>query len=310
MEWIPIFVAVIRSVAFQRIEAATRGHWLALVSYCGQVENGGRIEGAQTWTARDWLIGVGLDLADVHLVVDSGLAAWEGDDLTIAHYDATAEDRCNARRERARIAALASHAPTAKRPRKGSPASSTASSTASSSAPSSAPCSADQREDRQERDHRTGQESTHGPAREFELTTPTSTAGQKPTPLDRHRADAMRLWELQEDLRTAAIKGTRRRPATNERLERIAERLAGGATVADCEHVLRVRAAEAKRGGAGAEYFNGETNWRANPFEFALGQPDPAINPPRNGAARDVTHGYVPAGPPGEGPAKVEEVEW
>lgn len=279
MHWFPMFVAVVRDVAFQRIDAAARGHWLALAAYCAERETGGTVGGARDWTARDWLIGVGIDLADVELVVASGLAEWAGRDLVVAHYDASAEDRANTRRDRARLAAIASHAPTAKRAaRKAAP----------SSAPGSAQRSASSGAEERRGEEITGKDTTRQPsASAFELTSPPSTPERNAAPLEKHRADALRLWDLQETLRTEAIPGTRRRPPTDERLKPIADRLEAGATVADCEHALRVRAAEAKLGGEHAKYFNGESNWRPRSFEFALGQPDPAVNPPRNGAAAD-----------------------
>lgn len=89
--------------------------------------------------------------------------------------------------------------------------------------------------------------------------------------LDRHREAAAVLWGLQENLR-AEIPRTRKLEATDARLTRIAERLEEGATPADCEHVISVYHFEAKNKGS-AEWFNGDTNWRRDNFERALGKP-------------------------------------
>jgi hypothetical protein len=56
-----------------------------------------------------------------------------------------------------------------------------------------------------------------------------------------------------------------------EALVRVAERLEAGASEEECEHVLRVYAAEAKK--SNGQWFNGQTNWRAENFARALGQP-------------------------------------
>ena len=102
------------------------------------------------------------------------------------------------------------------------------------------------------------------------------------------RAVAIRVWDEQENLRAEAIPGSRRLKPTDERLERIEERLAEGASEEDCLHVLRYRAAMAATGDANAvKYFNGTTNWRKDNFEFALAQPMPerSMWTPMNGDA-------------------------
>lgn len=85
--------------------------------------------------------------------------------------------------------------------------------------------------------------------------------------------DVIRLWSLQEELRHESIPGSRPLLATDERLKRIQDRLEAGATVEDCEHVLRVYAADAKSKPESREWFNGETNWRKDNFDRALGKP-------------------------------------
>jgi hypothetical protein len=90
--------------------------------------------------------------------------------------------------------------------------------------------------------------------------------------LDKHREACLRLWTLQEKLRKASIPGSRSLHSADARLSRVAERLESGATEADCEHVLQVYAHEARRNRESAGWFNGETNWRPDNFDRALGR--------------------------------------
>lgn len=87
--------------------------------------------------------------------------------------------------------------------------------------------------------------------------------------LAEHGEVAARVWSRQEELRAAAIPGSRGLEPTPDRLTRIAERLADGNTEADCEAVLQAYAREAMVGDA--KWFNGETNWRKANFDRALG---------------------------------------
>ena len=95
--------------------------------------------------------------------------------------------------------------------------------------------------------------------------------------LDKHKASAESLWGKQEAFRKASIPGSRFLKATPDGLTRIAERLESGATPEDCEHVLRVYAAESGKNPGNAKWFNGQTNWRPDNFARALGQPLPAV---------------------------------
>lgn len=85
-----------------------------------------------------------------------------------------------------------------------------------------------------------------------------------------HEPEAGRLWELQNQLRRDVSPRARTLLPSPDRLARIAARLDAGATSADCEHVLRVYAAEAKANGE-IRWLNGETNWRSENFDRALG---------------------------------------
>lgn len=80
------------------------------------------------------------------------------------------------------------------------------------------------------------------------------------------------VWALQEDLR-AKIPGLRGRAAVDDDLRQISAILEAGHSRADCEHVLRVYAAQAAADPKSARYFNGTTNWRPEVFRRALGMP-------------------------------------
>lgn len=116
-----------------------------------------------------------------------------------------------------------------------------------------------------------------GPARAVEPIPgpPPSQKRKRATELDRvlaeHGAEAGELWDLQEMLRASAIPRSRPLEPTSERLGRICQRLAGGASREDCEAVLRSYAAEAKRDPGAARHLNGVTNWRPENFDRTLG---------------------------------------
>lgn len=96
-----------------------------------------------------------------------------------------------------------------------------------------------------------------------------------------HRDEALRLWALQDELRATANPGADSLKATAERLCRVAERLAAGATPQECEAVLRRYAAEARANPESMQWFDGTTNWRPANFDRALGKA--GTGPPRNG---------------------------
>jgi hypothetical protein len=88
--------------------------------------------------------------------------------------------------------------------------------------------------------------------------------------LETHRPACERLWAIQDRLRSETIPGARTLRPTEEGLLRIAHLLAGGETEADCEHVLRVYAAEARSGNT--RWFDGLSNWRPDNFARAKGR--------------------------------------
>lgn len=133
-----------------------------------------------------------------------------------------------------------------------------------------------------------------------------SPAKGKVTALARFRAEALALWEEQNQLRLAVIPRARKLEPSDQDLGRVAERLAEGRTVDECRHVLRVYAAEARRNPKAARWFNGETNWRPDNFARALGSPDPGdlavpgasgvmLDYERKSLEEAVARGYEPA---------------
>ena len=96
--------------------------------------------------------------------------------------------------------------------------------------------------------------------------------------LNKHRATAMRLWAMQDELRQPL--GKNKLKPTAKRVARVAAVLEAGADEAEAERVLRHYAAEAKRTG-NADWLNGETNWRPDNFDRALGM---AADAPRETA--------------------------
>jgi hypothetical protein len=69
------------------------GTWLTLMMFCCQNENGGRIEGARTWTPKQWYTN-GLDPIDA----ESQLWTWDGNDLIVGYYPMKSERRAKASR--------------------------------------------------------------------------------------------------------------------------------------------------------------------------------------------------------------------
>lgn len=95
MEWLNLNTAVIDSPEFAMAEPAQIGTWLKLMRYCAGQENGGLIQGAKNWTARQWAGCVRVLPEDV---TTSPLWRWLGDDLMIAFYPAEREKLVKTRR--------------------------------------------------------------------------------------------------------------------------------------------------------------------------------------------------------------------
>lgn len=100
LEYIGVPTASREELAACKLEDIGKALLLAL--YCGRAVNGGRIEAAAAWSARDWLVRIGIDGAPEGAV--PGLWHWEGDTLCVDLYNTQNEDKVKARRERAKAA--------------------------------------------------------------------------------------------------------------------------------------------------------------------------------------------------------------
>ena len=60
---------------------------MSVLTYCADLENEGRIGGAESWSDEEWLTTCGLRPGDVAEGVASGLLEWDGPDLVCGLYD-------------------------------------------------------------------------------------------------------------------------------------------------------------------------------------------------------------------------------
>ena len=124
--------------------------------------------------------------------------------------------------------------------------------------------------------------------------------------LARHAESVTQIWALMNTLRKETIPGARTLTPVAESAVRLSERLEAGATLEDCEHVLRVVAAECGRDRASQRWFQPATLWRPDNFARKLGQtctPGDGGRPdPRVGQGRPMTYDECP--PSGRAPMK------
>lgn len=107
LRWFRVETADVTGVDFLEIDPDLRGHWFALLGYCAQRENGGRIEDAQTWGDKKWDRCAGVRGTTIRRLVGVGLAVWEGGTLVVKGYDSDGERMAGGRSEIARNAAKA-----------------------------------------------------------------------------------------------------------------------------------------------------------------------------------------------------------
>lgn len=93
MKRVYLQVAPLLEGSFLALPASLRGYWCQLQVYCSNQENGGRIASVKRWTSQHWrmILGAGGSLRIVARLVAEELAAWDGDDLVVAGYDADAQ---------------------------------------------------------------------------------------------------------------------------------------------------------------------------------------------------------------------------
>lgn len=280
MNYLSLPINVLLSPGHLQVPKALRATWHTLLAQCAFHESGGVLIDAKNWGKREWDRCAATNFREISELISVGLARWEGSDLLISHYPEGQEHVQKSRRTSGEVGGRVSGEVRRRKSQENS------GSTASTGASDGASAGASNGRVGKVEVGRVGVGSGEGEASQPVLPgvpdpepDPEPPRSKKPLQVARFQVEAARLWDQQETLRTAAIPGTMRRPATAERLEPIVARLEAGATPAECEHVLLVRAAEAKRRGHGSDavkYFNGQTNWRKDNFAFALGQPRPS----------------------------------
>ena len=91
MNWINIQTATLRSPQFIGSDPTARGTWLAVLGYCYEQENGGKILGCIGWKDRQWQQTCGVMLSEVEGA--SLLLEWKGNDLVVWSYPKDKQDR-------------------------------------------------------------------------------------------------------------------------------------------------------------------------------------------------------------------------
>lgn len=86
MKFINIDRAVLKSQSFLVASRVQQGVWIALLGYCCDQENGGRIENCKAWDDLVWLQSVGVRTKEV--TQTSPLWSWDGESLKVHFYPA------------------------------------------------------------------------------------------------------------------------------------------------------------------------------------------------------------------------------
>lgn len=97
MDWLNIHRTTLGSGQFLGCEPVQRATWLCLLAYCADQENGGRIEGAESWGDRKWQQIARVTYSEVH--DDCPLWSWDGADLVVWAYPAEKEAEVRRNRE-------------------------------------------------------------------------------------------------------------------------------------------------------------------------------------------------------------------
>jgi hypothetical protein len=100
MNWINIKTSDLRSPEFIGSDPTARGTWLAVLGYCYEQENGGRIKGCNAWKDRQWQQVCGVTREEIDGA--KSLMNWEGDDLQVWGYPADLENEIKVKREAGR----------------------------------------------------------------------------------------------------------------------------------------------------------------------------------------------------------------
>lgn len=104
MDWVRLQVKELRGPSWAGIADAVRGNWVTLLALCAWEENGGRIDGARSWTPQQWAA-ASVTRRKAEAVVAAGLAQWDGEDLMVSRYPKADEDQCRQNRENGKLRA-------------------------------------------------------------------------------------------------------------------------------------------------------------------------------------------------------------
>ena len=96
MNWINIQTATLRSPQFIGSDPTARGTWLAVLGYCYEQENGGKILGCIGWKDRQWQQICGVTREEID--GSNLLMQWQGDDLCVSNYPVETEGELKAKR--------------------------------------------------------------------------------------------------------------------------------------------------------------------------------------------------------------------
>lgn len=106
---------------------------------------------------------------------------------------------------------------------------------------------------------------------------------KKATTREAQRQDSIAVLDALNTARLRVIPGARPLRPTDENLTHIAERLAAGATLDECLHVVAVRAEEVRANSDAAQWFNAVTPFRPDGFAASVAQPTPTAPQTRPG---------------------------
>jgi hypothetical protein len=102
MEWFKMYPAKFRAREFIGSDPVERATWLAVMCYCVEQENSGRLVGAALWKDRQWQQTCGVTLREVSK--STKLIKIEGDDVIIWEYPIETQDEIKSRRKASVIA--------------------------------------------------------------------------------------------------------------------------------------------------------------------------------------------------------------
>jgi len=100
MNWINIKTSDLRSPEFIGSDPTARGTWVAVLGYCYEQENAGRIKSCKAWKDRQWQQVCGVTREEIDSA--KSLMSWEDDDLQVWGYPAELENEIKAKRQAGR----------------------------------------------------------------------------------------------------------------------------------------------------------------------------------------------------------------